>query len=188
MMQKIFVLILISMSAVGAFAQSKSGAAIEKQLKFLKADKTFALAYDEKGGVSKIYGFGEDFGKEQDKRNQVESMRFGLAFFFSGRELKTAPAEYTLTFQAGTKRAKFAESHSLKFTIDNEILDLGEARYANKNQGIEYLNFKLSREQLSKLARGKTVSMKIGNADFTLSAAQVKMFADLLALSDPTVN
>lgn len=188
MIQKLFVFFLIIMSAICAFAQSKTSAAIEKQLKTLKADKTFALNYDEKGDVSKIYGFSEDFGKEQNKRNAVESMRFGLAFFFLGRELKTAPADYTLTFQAGTKKAKFSEAHSLKFTIDNETLDLGEARYANKNQGIEYLNFKLSREQLSKLARGKTVSMKIGNADFTLSAAQIKMFADLLALSDPAVN
>ena len=187
-MQKFSVLILILMSAIGAFAQSKTSQAIEKQLKTLKADKTLALVYDEKGDVSKIYGFSEDFGKEQDKRNAVESMRFGLAFFFLGRELKTAPAEYTLTFQAGTKKAKFAEAHALKFTIDNETLDLGEARYANKNQGIEYLNFKLSREQLGKLAKGKTVSMRIGAAELTLSGEQIKMFTDLYALSNPAVN
>ena len=79
---------------------------------------------------------------------------------------------------------QFAEAHSLRFTIDNEALDLGDARYANKNEGIEYLNFKISREQLAKLAKAKNAAMKIGNAEFTLNSAQIKMFADLFALFD----
>lgn len=180
-------MLMILMSAIAAFAQSKTGEAIAKQLKTLKADKIYSLNYDKNSDASKIYGFSEDFGKEANKRNAVESFRFGLAFFFLGQELKTAPTEYTLTFQAGTKKAKFAEAHALKFTIDNEVLDLGEARYANKNQGIEYLNFKLTREQLGKLAKGKNVSLKIGSAEYTLAPANLKMFADLFALSDPAI-
>lgn len=176
---------IILLSAATAFSQLKSSEAIEKQLKTLKADKVFSLGYDKNSDFSKVYGFGEDFGEAQNKRNQVESMRFGLAFFFQGKDLKTAPNEYVMTFQAGTRQAKFSQAHSLKFTIDNENLDLGEARYANKNDGTEYLNFKISRDQLSKLAKGKTVSLKIGNAEYTLAAAHLKMFADFFALSDP---
>ena len=188
MIKKLSVFLLITLSATLAFSQTKSAAAIEKQLKNLKADKVFALNYDAAGDNSKVYGFGADFGKEQDKRNAVESFRFGMAFNFAGKDLKTAPTEYLLTFQAQTKRAKFAEKHNLTFTIDGEPLDLGAARYANKNEGIEYLNFKLNREQLSKLAKGKEISMKIGDAEFTLAAEQRKMFADLFALSDPATG
>jgi hypothetical protein len=185
MIKRFPILLLILMSATWAFSQTKSSEAIAAQLKTLKADKIFSLNYDKNSDTSKILGFSEDFGKEQNKRNAVSSLRFGLAFFFLGKELKSAPTEYTLTFQAGTKRAKFADAHSLTFTIDDQVLNLGEARYANKNQGIEYLNFKLSREQLAKLAKGKTARMKIGNAEYTLTAAHLKMFADFYALSDP---
>ncbi|MDQ6787316.1 MAG: hypothetical protein M3033_10965, partial [Acidobacteriota bacterium] len=73
----------------------------------------------------------------------------------------------------------------LAFTIDNEVLDLGVARYGNKNEGIEYLNFKLTREQLAKIANGKNVQIKIGSAEFNVKPEQIKMFANLLALSDP---
>lgn len=184
MVKQIFVFALILMSATWAFSQSKSSEAIEKQLKDLKADKVFSLIYDKDSDNSKILGFSEDFGREQDRRNDVSSFRFGLAFLFVGKNLKSVPGEYLMTFQAGTKRTKFAAAHSLKFTIDNEVLDLGDARYANKNEGIEYLNFKINREQLAKLAKAKNAAMKIGNAEFTLSAAQIKMFADLFALSD----
>ncbi len=183
-----FILLLMLTSAMFAFSQSKSAAALEKQLKTLKADKVFALKYDGANDNSKIYGFGADFGKEQDKRNAVESMRFGMAFNYAGRDLKAAPTEYLLTFQAGTKQSKFAEKHSLTFTIDGAALDLGAARYANKNEGIEYLNFKLSREQLGKLAKGREIALKIGDAEFTLAAEHLKMFADLFALSDPLIQ
>lgn len=179
------VISIILLAATFASAQTKNAAAIEKQLKSLKADKVFALVYDKDADNSKIYGFGADFGKEQAKRNAVESFRFGLAVFFAGKDLKTAPDEYVLTFQAGTKTAKFAEAHKLIFKIDGATLDLGDARYANKN-GIEYLNFKISREQLSKLAKGKEILMKIGAAEFKLAAEHLKMFTDLYALSDPS--
>ncbi|MDQ2747169.1 MAG: hypothetical protein M3T96_07925 [Acidobacteriota bacterium] len=183
-MKSFSILLLIMLSATFAFAQSKSAAAMEKQLKNLQADKVYALKYDVNSDNSKVYGFGADFGDEQDKRNAVESMRFGMAFNYAGRDLKAVPDEYLLTFQAQTKRAKFVEKHGLIFTVDGAILDLGAARYAAKS-GIEYLNFKLTREQLGKLAKGREVSLQIGDAAFALSAEQRKLFADLYALSDP---
>ena len=186
--KRFFAIVLILMSATCAFSQTKSGAALEKQLKSLQADKIYALKYDANSDNSKVYGFGADFGGEQNKRNGVESMRFGMAFNYAGGDLKTEPDEYLLTFQAGTRRAKFAEKHNLTFTIDGANLDLGAARYANKNEGIEYLNFKLNREQLGKLAKGREVSMRIGDSEFKLAAEHRKMFAGLFALSDPNAK
>ncbi len=185
MVKQIFMLALIVMSATFAFSQSKSAAAIERQLKILKADDVFALKYDAAGDNSKVYGFGADFGAEQTRRVGLESIRFGLAFFFAGKDLPVAPDEYTMTFQARGKKPKFAERHDLQFVIDGATLDLGAARYVNKNDGIEYLNFKLNREQLGKLAKGGEISAKLGGAELTLPAEQKKLFANLFALSDP---
>lgn len=185
-MIKIFSITLIMfITATIALSQAKSSEAIAKQIKALKAEKVFALSYDKSSDASKILGFSEDFGKEQNSRNNLSSLRFGLAFFFPGKSLTVAPNEYLLTFQAGSKKPKLADSHALKFMIDNENLDFGDARYADKNEGIEYLNFKITRDQLARLAKGKIVKMRIGNAEFTLSPEQIKMFANLFALSDP---
>ena len=170
------------MLAGAAFAQGKSGEQISRQLKALKADKAFGLNYDKGSDVSKIYGFGENF--DEASRYKLDFFRFGLAFFFAGRTLAAAPDSYTMTFQAGGKKPLFAASHALKFTIDKVVLDIGEARYVGKD--IEYLNFKLSREQLSKIAKGKDVRAKIGDFEFTLKPEHIKMFANLLALSDPS--
>lgn len=170
------------MFAGAAFSQGKSGKTIQKQLKDLKADKIFSLSYDKASDMSKILGFSEIF--DESKRYKLEYFRFGLAFFFAGQTLSTAPDTYLLTFQASGKQPKFAQSHALKFTIDNETLDLGDARYAGKD--VEYLNFKLTRDQLAQIARGKNVRIKIGDAEFVFTPAHIKMFADLLALSDPS--
>lgn len=164
-----------------AFSQGKTDEAMSKQLKALKADKTYGLNYDKDSNVSKIYGFGENF--DEAKRYKLEFFRFGLAFFFPGRTLVAAPDTYNLTFQAGGKKPVFAASHALKFTIDGTDLDLGEARYVGKD--IEYLNFKLTREQLTKIAKGKDVRAKFGAAEFAFKPEHIKMFANLLALSDP---
>jgi hypothetical protein len=174
--------LVISMLAGAAFSQGKSSEALAKQLKTRKAEKVFELNYDKNSDVSKIYGFGQSFAEAS--RYKLEFFRFGLAFFFPGKTLASAPDWYALTFQAGGKKPLFAASHALKLTIDKEDLDIGEARYATKD--IEYLNFKLTREQLSKIARGKIVRAKIGDLEFTLTPEHIKMFADLLALSDPS--
>jgi hypothetical protein len=176
--------LMILMLAGAAFSQAKSDEAISKQLKTLKADKIYALTYDRDSNVSKIFGFSENF--DEAKRSNLSFFRFGLAFFFPTRTLTVAPDSYVLTFQAGGKKPVFASSHVLKFTIDNETLDLGDARYVGKD--IEYLNFKLTREQLSKIAKGKGVKLKIGDVEFTLKPEHIKMFSDLLVLSDPTLN
>lgn len=178
---------VIFMLAAAAFSQSKSNEAITRQLKALQADKNFELIYDKASNSSKLIGFSNDFGKAENKRNNLQSFRFGLAVNYAGNALATVPDAYLLTFQAGTKKEKFRDAHRLEFTVDNVVLDLGEARYGNKNQGVEYLNFVLDRHRLVKIAGGREVRMKAGSAEFTLKPEQIKMFADLLALSDPSV-
>jgi hypothetical protein len=168
------------MLAVAAFSQGKTSAEMTKQLKALKAEKTYALVYDKASDVSKIYGFSENF--DEAGKYKLDFLRFGLAFFFAGQTLKASPDSFNLTFQADGKKPQFAASHSLKFTIDGETLDLGDARYVGKD--MEYLNFKLTREQLAKIAKGKNVRAQIGAAEVALKPEHIKMFANLLALSD----
>lgn len=176
--------IILTLTVI-SFSQAKSGETIIGQLKALRADKTFEVIYDKSADNSKIIGFSDDFSKTENRRNDVRSFRFGLALNFQGNVITTAPDVFLLTFQAGTKKDKFRNSRGLKLKIDDEVLDLGEARYGNKNEGVEYLNFVLNRKQSAKIAAGRNVRVNIGDAEFNLRPEQIKMFANLLLVSDP---
>ena len=169
------------------FAQSKTNDAIAKQIKELNAEKAITLTYDEGSKASKIMVVGEDFGKEQDKRAGVEALNFGMAFFYPGTTLTQAPAEINLTFWVMNKRPKFADAHRWTAKVGGETLDLGEARYAVRpKENMEYLNFRISRENLAKIARGGEVKFKLGSAELKFTPEHLKIFSNFLKISDPS--
>ena len=49
---------------------------------------------------------------------------------------------------------------------------------------MEYLNFDISRENLTKIAKESGVRFHLGNSDFTFTRAQLKLLADVLLVSD----
>lgn len=189
MIKKLFVLpFLILTFTAFAFAQTKSNDAIERQIKTLKVEKTITLNYDESGGASKIFVSGEDFGRDQDKRAGLNGFSFGMAFFYAGKTLNAAPVEISLTFWAQSKKPKFGASHNLTIFANGEILDLGEARYVSRqSEQTEYLNFKISRENLIKIANSTVAKLKIGNAEFQFTPEHLKVFAALVKISDPLI-
>lgn len=186
-MKKYFLLPLIVLFTIGAaFGQAKSNEAIAKQIKDLNAGKNITLSYDEASKMSKIMVVGDDFGSEQDKRIGVEALNFGMAFFYPGKTLNAAPDEINFTFWVLNKKPKFAASHAWTATLRNETLDLGDARYVAKpKENMEYLNFKISRENLEKIARGADVKLKIGDAELKFTPKHLRTFANLLKISNP---
>jgi hypothetical protein len=126
---------------------------------------------------------GEDFGSEQDKRAGVEALNFGMAFFYPGKILNAAPDELNFTFWVLTKKPKFAASHAWTVTLPDETLDLGDARYVSKpKENMEYLNFRISRQNLEKIAQGKDVKLKLGTAELKFTPEHLKTFANLLKI------
>ena len=66
------------------------------------------------------------------------------------------------------------------------MLYLGDSRYvARPRDGMEYLNFYLSREMLARISSHSSVKFTLGGANFTFSKEQLRMIVNLLALSDP---
>lgn len=174
------VIALVLLAALAAAAQSKSNDAIAKQIKALKADKAITLTYDASSNMSKIMVVGEDFGKEQDKAAGVDAMNFGMAFFYPGQSLAASPEEIALTFWVLSKKPKFAASN--KWTT--ATLDLGDARYAARaSEEMEYLNFKVSREDLTTIAKSDG-KFKLGAAELQFSAEHLRIFSAVLAISD----
>src|SRR5215203_730088 len=184
-MKKYLLFTLIFLFAAAAAAQSKSNETIAKQIKELKAGN-ITLSYDEASQASKIMVIGEDFGKQQDKSAGVEAMNFGMAFFYPGKALTTAPDEIALTFWVLNKKPRFAESHHWTVTLGGETIDLGDARYVSKpKESMEYLNFKISRANLVKISKGTDVKFKLGAAELKFTPEHLRTFANLLRISSP---
>jgi hypothetical protein len=172
--------------ALSVFAQSKTNEAINKQIKDLNAGKTITLTYDESSKTSKIMVVAEDFGKSQDKRAGVDALNFGMAFFYPGSVLTTAPAEINLTFWVMNEKPKFAEAHVWTATVGGETINLGEARYAARpKENMEYLNFRISRENLEKIARSREVKFKLGKTELEFTPEHLKTFVNFLKISNP---
>ena len=50
---------------------------------------------------------------------------------------------------------------------------------------MEYLNFNLTREMLTKIAANSNVRFRLGTAEFKFTNDQLRMIANLMLLSDP---
>ena len=128
----------------------------------------------------------ENFSNAEASKAGIRAINFAAGFFFAGSELRTAPDTVKLTFWAKSKKPRFSASHRLTVYLGGEVLDLGDARYAAKAAtGMEYLNFELSREALTKIANSSNVRFTVGEHEFTFTSGQLKGLAALLLVSDP---
>ena len=75
-------------------------------------------------------------------------------------------------------KPRFGEDHSLA-AAGVERTDLGIGRYTFRRDGMEYLNFNLTREQIGKLAEAS--AWIIGGKQFLPTSAQKKLLRDVLA-------
>lgn len=184
MKKSVTILALIIAFAFVSYAQKKNDA-IQKQIKSLKADKSFTLTYD--GNSSKIMAVGENFAEPDATRAGIQAMNFGIAVFYSGKELASAIDTFDLAFWVLTKKPKFEASHLWKITLRNETLDIGSARYAAKpRENMEYLNFKITRTDLVRITAEKSaVRFKLGTSEFRFSPGHIILFKNLLAITDP---
>lgn len=178
----VFICFIIG-SSFSAVSAQKSNDAIAAQIKSLKADKTITLTYDAPSNTSKIMVRADNFLDSEANKAGIQAMNFGMAFFYTGTVLQTPPETINLTFWVLTKKPQFAAANKWIVTLTPDVLDFGDARYAAKpGESMEYLNFKISRAVLAKIAAGTGVKFRLGTADFTFTAAHIAIFKNLLAI------
>lgn len=163
----------------------KSADELSKQIKSLKAEKSIELSFDAGSNTSKVMARSENFDSKEASKAGLQAMNFGMAFFFAGSTLSQTPDSINLTFWVLTKKPQFAGSNKFIVKIGSEELDLGDARYtARPAEEMEYLNFKIKRDDLVRIAAGTNVKFKLGAADLTFTPAQLTLFRNILAVSD----
>lgn len=176
-------IILIALSlSVAAHAQ-RSNDAIQKQIKTLKAEKQITLTFE--GNTSKVMVISDNFADSEAKTAGIQAMNFGVAFFYPGQTLTVSPEEFNFAFWVLTKKPQFANGSRLVVKLPDGDLDLGDSRYAGKpGENMEYLNFKIKREDMKKIAAGSKVKFSLGQREFTFTASQLTALSNLMAVSD----
>lgn len=175
---------LIVLASVSAFGQ-KSNQQISGQLKSLKADKQISVNYDGGGKTSKLLLIGENFSDSEAKTAGIQAMNFGMAVNYAGESLAASPDPILFTLWVLTKKPRFAENSHLVVTLPSDSVDLGDSKYAAKAaSNMEYLNFTISRDQLTKIANQPNARFRIGKADFTFTQGQLQSFRNFLAASE----
>lgn len=159
-------------------AQSKSNTAIEQQLKSSGANAT--VHFDLNSKVTTLKGVAENFSDSDTKRSGARAMNFAVGALYAGDKIERSIDPLTLSFWVMSGgRARFGESQSLIANVNGENIDLGSGRYTFRRDGMEYINFNLTRDQLSKLANATTWTL--GGKQFTPTGSHKKLIRDILA-------
>jgi hypothetical protein len=185
-MKKLFLVAVFVLTIVSAaLSQSKPNDAISHQISDLKAEKTFTLSTDSGGNSSKLMAIAENFAGREAGDAGLMAMNFATGFFYAGNALEKSPDRFMLTFWAMSKKPRFAEDHEFSVFAGQEVIVIGNGRYSAKaRENMEYLNYEISRDDLAKIAAGSNVRFSLGGHDFTFTRQHMKIFADLLILSD----
>ena len=174
-------LVAILLFVVCAQAQQKSNAAIQQQLKSLGSGQV-EVHYDEASKVTKIKAVSDNFSDSDAKRAGVKAMNFAVGVIYPGSGLDRTPEQYMLSFWVMSGKPRFGEDHSFSAVLGAETVEFGMARYSFRaRDGMEYLNFNLTREQLGRLAAHAQARFRLGKNDFTLDGSQSKLLSDLYA-------
>lgn len=168
-----------------AFAQ-KSNESIKSQIRALHAEKQLDLTYDAGSQSSKVMGRAENFSDSDAKAAGLQAMNFGLAYFYSGNSLSASPEYINFTFWAMAKKPRFAGGSHWTATVGSQSIDLGDSRYVAKpSENMEYLNFRLKRDDLARIAASSApVKFKLGGYDFTFTPSQMTLLKNIIAVSD----
>lgn len=185
MKQIVFTVLAVISMTFFANAQEKPNSKISAQIKTRQAEKIFTFGYDQASNTSKLMAVSENFASSEAKGAGIQAMNFAIGFYYPGEALLKAPDPILLTFWVLTKKPRFGADHSLTVVTGEEMLVIGSARYVSKpKQNMEYLNFEISRDALSKIAEQSEVRFRLGESEFTFTRQHLKIFGDLLEISN----
>ena len=106
-------------------------------------------------------------------------MNFAVGALYPGDKIERSIDPLTLSFWIMSGKPKFGEDQSLIVINGSDRADLGSGRYVARRDGMEFLNFSLTREQLAKAANAS--SFVIGGKPLTPTVSQTKLLRAVLA-------
>ncbi len=203
-MKKLFSIIFIfvfSFVAFGQDAQTKTVKELEQQKKHYKSDRRYMIQYDKFEDRTLVRALGFNLVSTMAGAMSIiarggmgaqPTMIFlGAGFMFSGDTLKETPNDYFILFDYSGAEWQFLKTSKLIALVDGERIQFGEGealRDVGRGGVSEKIGFKVSREQLQKLASAKTVEIKIGTYTTPLKTEYMEMFGNVLKLGDVSLK
>ena len=163
--------------SVSLHAQSKTNTAIEQQLKSSGANAT--VHFDANSKVTTVKGVAENFSDSDTKHAGVKAMNFAVGALYVGDKIERSIDPLTLSFWIMSGKPRFGEDQTLVVVSGSDRTDLGGGRYVARRDGMEYINFSLTREQFGKVAEAS--SLILGGKQFTPTGSQKKLLRDIFA-------
>ena len=177
-----FCVALLSMSLTN-YAQAVTNDLVQKRILSAHVEDSIALTFD--SGTSKVMAISENFSKEETDRSAILAMNLAIGCIYAGDTITKSPDSFLLTFWVLSKKPRFGANHSLAIALKEEVLVIGSARYnAKPREQMEYLNFEISRSNLTRIAAESDVRFLLGDDKFTFTRRQMKLFADLLVVTE----
>lgn len=168
-----------------AASQHLSNQTILSRIRAARVDNGITLTFDEAGKTSKLMAISDNFAKDEASQSGILAMNFALGCIYAGDSLTASPENFIFTFWVLTRKPRFGENHALTVALREEMLVIGSARYVAKtSQQMEYLNFEISRENLSKIASQSDVRFHLGDEVFTFTPSQMKLIAATLSVTE----
>ena len=175
---KIFQTIVFTfLLSISLHAQAKTNTAIEQQLRSCGSNAT--VHFDANSKVTTLKGVAENFSDSDTKRAGVKAINFAVGALYAGDKIERSIDPLTLSFWIMSGKPRFGEDQSLIVVSRSDRAELGSGRYVARRDGMEYINFNLSRDQFSKIAVAEIFIL--GGKQFTPTASQKKLLRDILA-------
>jgi hypothetical protein len=184
-MKTISPLSILLLTAFTIAAQTIAGQSIttdelKARAKKLKIDKEIMIGYDkfkDQSGIStkpyNLIGGGEAFAASmagalsRDTKSQL-ALLVNIFVTFPGQKLENAPDEFHLLFTSGSNDWLFLKGdRKAYFLIDKErlVLEPTDRDSDVTRAGVtEQLGYEISRNDLEKMIKAKTVEMRLGNS------------------------
>lgn len=163
--------------AVPLHAQTKTNATLEQQIRSSGANAT--VQFDPNSKVTTLKGVAENFSDPDTRRAGVKAMNFAVGALYIGDKIERSIDPITLSFWIMSGKPRFGDDQTLVVVSGSERTDLGGGRYVARRDGMEYINFSLTRDQFAKVAEASTLI--IGRKEFTPTASQKKLLNVILA-------
>ena len=178
--------LLIALVAISANAQ-RSNDSIRRQIMELGAAKSITIEHDDRSNVTTIRAVADNFAEDETKKADIRAMNFAAGVMYLGKEFKASPDPVKVSLWVMAPKPVFTGTTAMQIYAGNGLFDIRDVRHVRRERDqMEYVNFKLTREQLKALALQTNARIIVGRYFFTFTKSQLKLLADLYMATEVT--
>ena len=174
--------LLILIFSFCIFAQTKSIADTENQIKNFNSPANFSVAYDISKYVTKAELSFDLLTEKDPLEKQFKSFSWQIFSLFAIEGIDTKPVRNTLCIITQSKKGfKFASDRNLNILLDSEEINLGEADRSTELKGrkaTETLCWEIDSQLIKDFASANKLELQVGNFKRILNASQLQSLKD----------